>query len=274
MGNELSSPGILPDLDLSALDLGEEDESVIYTEPETFCYRVGVRSSAKGHCAASWGLDKPILTGNLRVTSCGDVIFIALWRKQANSPVSSVRGVVQSTSDGGGALLRHPLTLLPSQNGFALVAVSKFSIAPQSFSLEYYLEPVLDSSRYFVLRCQPPPGCLDPAVYLGIGFRHREAAFQLKSCLADHIRGFARQKIAEKNAPVGVVGPPLPPSDQGELEEEDWMPFQASPAALDPPVALGGKLLPPTHTSPLQKPLPSIRKPPPPPPLSPKVSKK
>ena len=43
------------------------------------------------------------------------------------------------------------------------------------------MEPVVDSSRYFVLRVQAQSS--NKHAYVGIGFREREAAFSLKATL-------------------------------------------------------------------------------------------
>ena len=193
MGNEQSTIGVgeVPpeSVFLGSETTSETDESILFTEPECFVYRVGVRASAQGHTAASWGLDSPLLTGNLRVTAINGLILLAVWKKG-------------STISGGGAAAasaaqqRHPLTLLPLSSGQTLVALCKVPLTPGSPPLSFFMEPVLDSSRYFVLRCVPPPGRVVEAgtsVLLGIGFRHREAAFTLKACLADHVKCFERQ---------------------------------------------------------------------------------
>lgn len=282
MGNEVSAP-TLEDLDVSsALEgFGLEDESILFTEAECFVYKVGARQSAAGYAAASWGLDTPILTGNLRVTACGDTVCIALWRKVASSPGSGSSSHPPPISE------KYPLTLLPLKSGMALVALSKFTVSSKAFSLERYLEPVLDSSRYFVLRCQPPPGQRSAdkdAVFLGIGFRHREAAFQLKACLADHIKMIARQRSGKKSAfsapssaaaaasaeAAGAVtslsssSSTLPSTLQGEggEEEDDWQPFTAAEGVRLPPVSPPP---PPSSTSSPVLSYPAIRKPPPPP---------
>mmetsp|Transcript_52733 Transcript_52733/g.146412 ORF Transcript_52733/g.146412 Transcript_52733/m.146412 type:complete len:152 (+) Transcript_52733:364-819(+) len=58
--------------------------------------------------------------------------------------------------------------------------------------LPHFLEPVVDSSRYFVLRVQAQNS--NKHAYVGIGFREREAAFSLKATL--QVRGKSRRRSA------------------------------------------------------------------------------
>jgi hypothetical protein len=266
MGNEQSTIGVgeVPPDSIFLEDTSETvDESILFTEPECFVYRVGVRASAQGHTAASWGLDAPLLTGNLRVTAIGGLILLAVWKKG-------------STISGGGAAAasaaqqRHPLTLLPLSSGQTLIALCKVPLTPGSPPLSFFMEPVLDSSRYFVLRCVPPPGRVVEAgasVLLGIGFRHREAAFTLKACLADHVKCFERQAAG---AAAGSLDQQqrqqhaLPQSAAGQ-EDEEFGSFTSAPGGAANSSA-------PITASPtsgiLKKSIPLLRPPPPPPTLA------
>jgi hypothetical protein len=154
MGNEASTistaDDALPADALFATDAADTDEHLLFTEPETFCYRVGARASAQGHTAASWGLEAPLLTASLRVTAFSNLICLALWRKGAAQPGGAPMAAAQQ---------RFPITLLPLSSGHALVALCRVALSgPAQRPLAHFLEPVLDSSRYFVLRCVPPPG--------------------------------------------------------------------------------------------------------------------
>ena len=254
MGNEASSAlgEPLPPDSLFDAAAGDVDESILFTEPETFVYRVGARASALGHTAASWGLDEPQLTGLLRVTAFSGLLCVAIWRKAAPAPSSPAASAAQQ---------RYPLTLLPLSSGHALVALCRIPLARGARPVAAYIEPVLDSSRYFVLRCVPPPGragaaaatpaaAEEAAVFLGFGFRHREAAFQLKACITDHARQVERQAAApQQQAPAPARAGPPEGAAGGEGEDD----FGALVSA------------PPPRTSLASKSIPLLRPPPPPP---------
>ena len=256
MGNEASSAlgePLPPDslFDPAASDV---DESILFTESETFVYRIGARASALGHTAASWGLDEPQLTGLLRVTAFSGLICVAIWRKAASTPPTPAASAAQQ---------RYPLTLQPLSSGHALVALCRIPLARGARPAHAYMEPVLDSSRYFVLRCVPPPGragaaaatpaaAEEAAVFLGFGFRHREAAFQLKACITDYTRQVERQAAGppQQQAPAAAQGA----ARVGGEGEDDSDGFGALVSAPPPPkITLASKSIP-------------LLRPPPPPP--------
>lgn len=194
MGAETST--LLPELDTgeAALALGsaDADETLLLQILETFVYSIPARPRSDGHVAASWGLDAPAVTGRLRVTSLGArTVIIALWR-ESDRAAAAPRGRAATS-----------ITLSPASNGFSLVALSRFEVGPgAAHALEHWLEPVVDSSRYFALRCVGRRGGGAAAAggaaavetrVLGIGFRERETAFALKAALADFTRSVLRQ---------------------------------------------------------------------------------
>lgn len=247
MGAETSAP-VLPDHDgplllAAAADL---DEALLLSENECFVYKIPPRSSAEGHVAASWGLDSPVATCSLRVTAWGEHVAIALWRRVPE-------GVVAPAASPGtwtGYASSHPLTLQPAvSGGCALVALCTFA-ALGARPLAHWLEPTVDSSRYFVMRCVRPGATpnVQGALLLGIGFRHRESAFSLRACLSDHWKRCERlAKAAEGDegaagvaataatpAPVPVPPPAPAASASGDSGDDDFSAFESAPPLRAP----------------------------------------
>jgi len=82
----------------------------------------------------------------------------------------------------------------------APIAVPAFPAAKQdvALSLGYWLEPTIDSSRYFVLRAERrakgSAGGSTQRVFLGIGFRERTSAMELRSTVAEHLSFVRRHR--------------------------------------------------------------------------------
>ncbi len=54
-------------------------------------------------------------------------------------------------------------------------------------TITYFIDSVIDSSRYFVLRIKDKATGTKSAL-IGIGFLERDPAFELKNCLNEYIR--------------------------------------------------------------------------------------
>ena len=220
MGAAASSalPLLAVDLDAAAT----ADEALLLDIAETFIYKVPPRERAAGFTAENWGLEAPALTARLRVTSYASTALVVVWRRAPDGAARAPPPAVAA---------RLPVTLAPAAAGFLVVAYAQWDALGRE-GLAHWLEPVLDSSRYFVLRCAAPPARAgaDAAaqvahVLLGVGFRQRETAFSLKATLADFTRSAARHaagSVGANEAEIGGGGgdggggggasaPPLPP---------------------------------------------------------------
>lgn len=274
MGVAASSPSSLEvSTELVAAGDGDAlDEVLIGDFPETFVYKLPPRSRAEGYCADAWGLDKPAATGRLRVTAWDSSVCLVIWRR-AETAATSAPTVLPAVAR------RTPLTAAPASSGWLVIAHARWDVLKGS-PLSFYLEPVLDSSRYFVLRCQPPPARQQvpgaPAgtalansaaqaahALVGIGFRERESAFTLKAAIADHTRSCERQAKGAANTPdTSTQSAPLSVSNQqgarGSVLDGPRREIQATQPTPASRVAIAGA---PSDT---------IRKmrPPPPPPSS------
>lgn len=61
----------------------------------------------------------------------------------------------------------------------------------------YFVDAVIDSSRYYVLRLKDRMSTR--SLLVGIGFRERDTSFDFKNCLNDYVRYVDRMSAAEKS---------------------------------------------------------------------------
>jgi len=106
--------------------------------------------------AADWNLQEPSWTGRMRLVSQGDTITIKLEDKVT-----------------GELFAKCPIEQYPG------IAV----------------EPVTDSSRYFVLRIQDDNG---RSAFIGVGFLDRSDSFDLNVALQDHFKWLKNREQIEK----------------------------------------------------------------------------
>jgi len=137
---------------MSLFDADDEVESVLFVQREMSVYRVPPLESMDGYKAAEWGLENPLWKGRLRVL------------EKASSGVTIV------LEDG--------------QTG------APFARAP--YTDDQAVQPVLDSSRYFVLRVQDLN--TGSKAHIGIGFTDRAESFDFNVALQDYTK--------RKNAPA------------------------------------------------------------------------
>ncbi|CAG9834195.1 unnamed protein product [Diabrotica balteata] len=127
-------------------------ESVLLVKPEVFVFNIPPRSSNRNYRAADWNLAEPSWTGRMRLISKGNELFIKLEDKNS-----------------GELFAKCPIDTYP---GIAI-------------------EPVSDSSRYFVLRIMDDNG---RTAFIGIGFGDRSDSFDLNVALQDHFKWVKKEK--------------------------------------------------------------------------------
>jgi len=130
----------------------DDYEETLLVIPECFVYKIPPRSSAEGYKAKDWNISNFIWSGKLIIRSKGDACVIRL--EDAN------------TGDV-----------------FALCPVN--TTGPQA------VEPVVDSSRYFVLRIEDGKG---HHAFIGMGFTERSEAFDFNVALQEHAKDVKRRK--------------------------------------------------------------------------------
>lgn len=149
---------------------------------EVFVYKVPPLTSVQaGHRAETWGLEKPFATSTMKVLAKGDVILLQIFS---------------------------------SENPSQLVAACPIALATDQTQpearLEYWVESVKDSARYFVVRMVDAQA--RKQALLGIGFRERNSAFEFQEALNHHFNRVMRLR--------GVVQKPDGENLLGDDKEE------------------------------------------------------
>ncbi|KAF8413763.1 hypothetical protein HHK36_001756 [Tetracentron sinense] len=137
----------------------EAIELVLFQVPECYVYLISPRKSAASYRADEWDVNKWAWEGTLKVISKGEECIIKLEDKTTGELYAQ-------------AFLRneepHPV------------------------------EPVIDSSRYFVLRVEENIGGRLRHAFIGIGFRERTQAYDFQAALHDHMKYLNKKKTAEE----------------------------------------------------------------------------
>ncbi|KAH9602122.1 hypothetical protein KSS87_020995 [Heliosperma pusillum] len=134
-------------------------EIVLFQVPECYVYIIPPRKTAASYRADEWDVNKWAWEGVLKVVSKGEECIIRLEDKSTGELYAR-------------AFLRkgepHPV------------------------------EPVIDSSRYFVLRIEENIGGRLRHAFIGIGFRERTEAYDFQAALHDHMKYLDKKKTAEE----------------------------------------------------------------------------
>jgi len=129
---------------------------VVLVIKEVFVYKIPPRQSNRAVKAADWGLSNPDFTGRLRVLVINDKLWINV-----------------EDQSSGKLFARSLVSEWPSQS----------------------LEPVSDSSRYFILRLTADDG---RHAFVGIGFGDRGDSFDLNVTLQEHFKQSKAEKEQEQ----------------------------------------------------------------------------
>jgi hypothetical protein len=125
---------------------------------ECFVYKLPPRANAKGHVAQEWGLEKPLWTGELKLLATDQNLWLR-FSKNGEVFCESVKIPLHEVN------VIHPLT--------------------------YWVEPALDSSRYYVIRMQDPVS--KKLISLGVGLRERSESFDFNAAINDRLSLERRQ---------------------------------------------------------------------------------
>jgi len=138
--------------------MDDDYERTLLVKNECFVYRLPPRPSNRGYRAADWGLDKPQWTGRMKIVVTGKKLCIKF-------------------DDRSGEL---------------------FAKAPVDTYPGVAVEPVTDSSRYFVIRIMDDNG---RTAFIGAGFADRGDAFDFNVALQDHFKQVKTDETI-KNEPL------------------------------------------------------------------------
>ncbi|KAG9303286.1 hypothetical protein G9A89_013612 [Geosiphon pyriformis] len=144
--------------------MADEYQSVLLVIRECFVYKLPPRSSSKEYRAAEWGdMEAFLWKGRLRIIAIGEKCFIRL-------------------EDGTTGELFAESPYDPKTNS---------------------VEPVRDSSRYFVLRVEDK----GRHAFIGMGFQERSEAFDFQVTLQDHIKHLNVEKEAAERSKITASNP-------------------------------------------------------------------
>lgn len=140
-------------------EIEEPVELILFQVSECYVYLIPPRKSAASYRADEWNVNKWAWEGVLKVISKGEECIIRLEDKATGELYAR-------------AFLRdgepHPV------------------------------EPVIDSSRYFVLRIEENIDGRLRHAFIGIGFRERTEAYDFQAALHDHMKYLDKKKTAEE----------------------------------------------------------------------------
>ena len=146
--------------------------------------------------AKDWNLAKPLATCSLIVKRVDESLVIQLFTEKPKKD-----GPDGATEEKLFAQCKAKLDLITE------------GVAPK---LDYWVEAVVDSSRYFVIRIVDEQS--QRSAHIGMGFRERNDALNFKMSLDDYNRSMKKEAIIEKNASHAVES--TEENKQGHQESE------------------------------------------------------
>lgn len=171
MSSDKDAPTRPPDNDEAPIEF----EQTILQIKEVFVYKVPPLRSASGHRAEEWGLANPVFTGFLIIKQGDTKLRISIYS------------------------YKNPQSLATSEDNLVLFGECPIEVPPKG-DITYFVDAVIDSSRYYVIRLKDPKSTR--TTLIGIGFRDREVAFDFKNALNEYVRYVDRMERAR----LGLLG--------------------------------------------------------------------
>ncbi|KAL9180247.1 hypothetical protein ACHAXT_008217 [Thalassiosira profunda] len=156
---------------------GEGDAKVVIEQrllkiDECFVYRIPPMRSADGHRAEDWNLAKPLATCSTQIVRRDNDLCINIMaeRPKPGAPAGAVESYL-----------------------FAQSAI-QVDFSDPSHKIEHWVNPVVDSSRYFAVRIKDSKTGRE--AFVGVGFRERTDATNFRMSIEDYINSLRREEKA------------------------------------------------------------------------------
>ena len=166
-------------------------EQRVLSVNEVFVYKVPPLRTASGHRAEDWGLADPLFTGLLRIFQADTKLRIALYA------------------------YKDTTTLMDTNENLVPFCECPIEVQPKG-EITAFVDAVIDSSRYFVIRAKDPSS--NRSTLIGIGFREREVAFDFKNSLNEYVKYVDRMHLASEMAEKTVNGAPTEEDNEADHE--------------------------------------------------------
>ncbi|GMI28857.1 hypothetical protein TeGR_g3543 [Tetraparma gracilis] len=153
-------------------------QQLLLSVPEVYVYQVPTLANSLGHRAESWNLASPALTGSLK----------AVLEKGGDGKETFVIEVYSTVPNAEGP----PGATKPSL--FARCSIDLRNNPGKT--VDQWVDPVVDSSRYFVVRFSDEK--TGRQALLGVGFRERDDSLAFTDSLNSHAREVRREQEAER----------------------------------------------------------------------------
>ncbi|GAB5363266.1 hypothetical protein AAMO2058_000868900 [Amorphochlora amoebiformis] len=150
-------------------------------------YKLPPLRGAKGHTAKEWNIPNPLKEVKLHVIGVEDDLYLRLITNEGKLFAQSVK-----------------------IDGRKIAKGEKF--------LDYYLDKVTDSSRFFVLKIKHTKS--KRVISIGIGFRDRSSPTSLNASIDDHLQQVRRQIAYEREKEEEKKNPKKKTEDDDEFFAE------------------------------------------------------
>jgi hypothetical protein len=179
----------------------DEVEASLFSADEAFVYNVAMLDDLSQRRAQTWKLESPAMVLALNVVSRGNSLSVQLRQRD---------------------------------EARALVAICVMDEAEvEEHPLDHWVDPVIDSSRYFRLRIRRAAG---GTTMLGVGFRERNAAFLFRETLSEHYNRAKRLRSIVPPSSTAPAEEEFVTSDEFSLKEGATLKLQVSSLAHPPRV--------------------------------------
>ena len=145
--------------------------------------------------AEGWNLANPIATCTIEVLKQDDALLILFMTERPKKG-----GPPGSTEPHLFAQSHITLDVSPQQQSTTTTTntTSKTTLLPPKPGIEHWVESVVDSSRYFVIRISNEK--TGRTAHIGMGFRDRDCAFNFKMALQEYQNSLKKDQLAQQQS--------------------------------------------------------------------------